>query len=140
MAWPPISPRGEPNTGELLYSTFYWLSGLLLGGVSLFGSARLVRVVEQLDAARTELAEAAVGQERLRLSRDLHDLLGQSLSAVSLKGDLALALLGRDPATSRAEIESLTALHARRCTGSARSPATSTRCSWAPSSKAPPHC
>ena len=46
--------------------------------------------------------------ERLRLSRDLHDLLGQSLSAVSLKGDLAVRLLGSDPSAAHREIESLT--------------------------------
>ena len=50
----------------------------------------------------------AVGRERLRVSRDLHDLLGQSLSAVSLKGDLAIRLLHTDPDAARAEIDSLT--------------------------------
>jgi two-component system, NarL family, sensor histidine kinase DesK len=86
----------------------YWVVGLATGAVALYGSARLVRVVAELDAARTELAELAVGRERLRVSRDLHDLLGHSLSAVSLKGDLAIRLLGRDPPAARAEIESLT--------------------------------
>jgi two-component system sensor histidine kinase DesK len=61
-----------------------------------------------LYSARTELAELAVGRERLRVSRDLHDVLGQSLSAVALKGDLALRLLPDDRAGARAEIESLT--------------------------------
>ena len=42
------------------------------------------------------------------MSRDLHDLLGHSLSAVSLKGDLALRLLHSDPPAARAEIASLT--------------------------------
>jgi two-component system sensor histidine kinase DesK len=87
-----------------------WALGLVFGGLSLYGSARAVRVAEQLDAAKSELAAAAVGRERLRLSRDLHDLLGQSLSAVSLKGDLALALLRRDPDAAQAEIVSLTAV------------------------------
>ncbi|GAA0948294.1 sensor histidine kinase [Pseudonocardia zijingensis] len=87
-----------------------WALGLVFGGLSLYGSARAVRIAEQLEAARAELAAAAVGRERLRLSRDLHDVLGQSLSAVSLKGDLALALLRRDPAAARAEIVSLTAV------------------------------
>ena len=44
------------------------------------------------------------------LYRDLHDLLGQSLSAVALKGDLAIRLLHNDPPAARAEIESLTGL------------------------------
>jgi two-component system sensor histidine kinase DesK len=75
---------------------------------ALYGSARLVRVLDELQATQAELAELAVGRERLRVSRDLHDLLGQSLSAVSLKGDLAIRLLPRDLPAARAEIESLT--------------------------------
>ena len=41
-------------------------------------------------------------------ARDLHDLLGQSLSAVSLKGDLAIALLQSDPPAAETEIRGLT--------------------------------
>ncbi len=81
---------------------------LLLGGACLYGAARLVRTVDELYDARAELAQVAVGRERLRVSRDLHDLLGHSLSAVSLKGDLALRLLSSDPQVARSEIESLT--------------------------------
>jgi two-component system, NarL family, sensor histidine kinase DesK len=86
----------------------YWIVGLVTGAVALYGSARLVRVLDELEAAQTELAELAVGQERLRVSRDLHDLLGQSLSAVSLKGDLAIRLLHSNPPAAQAEIASLT--------------------------------
>ena len=74
----------------------YYTAVLAMGAAALYGSARLVRVIAELDAARTEVAELAVGRERLRVSRDLHDLLGQSLSAVSLKGDLAIRLLATD--------------------------------------------
>jgi len=74
----------------------------------LVGSTRLVRLLDELHTSRAELAEMSVTSERLRIARDLHDLLGQSLSAVSLKGDLAAALLDRDRARARAEIESLT--------------------------------
>jgi two-component system sensor histidine kinase DesK len=64
--------------------------------------------VDQLRDARADLAELAIGRERLRISRDLHDLLGQSLSAVSLKGDLAIGLLARhDVPRAVGEIESL---------------------------------
>lgn len=74
----------------------------------LVGSVRLVRLLDELHSSRAELAEMSVTAERLRIARDLHDLLGQSLSAVSLKGDLAAALLDRDRGRARAEIESLT--------------------------------
>jgi two-component system, NarL family, sensor histidine kinase DesK len=101
----PVS--GETVAQEAL-AVIYWTVGLVTGAVALYGSARLVRVLDELEATRTELAELAVGRERLRVSRDLHDLLGHSLSAVSLKGDLAIRLLRSDPRAARAEIASLT--------------------------------
>jgi two-component system sensor histidine kinase DesK len=88
--------------------TAYYLLMMTMGTVGLYAAPWLVRVLEDLSRARTEQAELAVGRERLRVSRDLHDLLGQSLSAVSLKGDLALRLLPTDTAAARAEIEDLT--------------------------------
>jgi two-component system, NarL family, sensor histidine kinase DesK len=99
--------NGESVAQEVL-AVAYWIVGLVTGAVALYGSARLVQILDELEATRTELAELAVGRERLRVSRDLHDLLGQSLSAVSLKGDLALRLLHSDPLAARAEIASLT--------------------------------
>jgi two-component system sensor histidine kinase DesK len=98
------------SAGQTAFRILYWSTGLLTGGVALHGSARLVCVADMLHAARAELAELAVRRERLRVSRDLHDLLGQSLSAVSLKGDLAIRLLRNDTAAAQAEIESLTAV------------------------------
>lgn len=89
---------------------FYFVVTMLIAGLGLYGAARLILVLEELQTNRTELAGLAVVQERLRVSRDLHDLLGQSLSAISLKGDLALRLLRRDPPAARTEIESLTGM------------------------------
>jgi two-component system, NarL family, sensor histidine kinase DesK len=61
----------------------FWVIGLLALGLAVYAAARLVRVVDEVQASRTDQAELAVARERLRVSRDLHDLLGQSLSAVS---------------------------------------------------------
>jgi two-component system sensor histidine kinase DesK len=100
-----IAYAGVP---AVVWSISYLTTALVLGAVGLFAAARLVRAVEDLRAARVELAELAVGRERLRISRDLHDLLGHTLSAVSLKGDLALRLLERnEQPRATAEIESL---------------------------------
>ncbi|MCK2243425.1 MULTISPECIES: sensor histidine kinase [unclassified Crossiella] len=78
--------------------------------LALYGGARVVRIMAELEANRRELAELAVNRERLRISRDLHDLLGQSLSAFSLKGDLALRLLIVDPPAARAEVAGMAAV------------------------------
>jgi two-component system, NarL family, sensor histidine kinase DesK len=103
------APVGEGAVQGAL-SVVYWTVGLVTGAVALYGAARLVRVLDELEATRAELAELAIGRERLRISRDLHDLLGHSLSAISLKGDLARRLLHSDVHAARAEIEGLTAV------------------------------
>lgn len=96
------------SLAETVWAFAYYESLMFLGGAGLYGSTRLVRLMDQLHDARTDLAELAIGREHLRVSRDLHDLLGQSLSAVSLKGDLAISLLERDQVPKAiGEIESL---------------------------------
>jgi len=100
---------GAP-AGVAIYGVGYSTVGLFLYALGVYGPPRLIRLVGDLQAARAELAELAVGRERLRVSRDLHDLLGQSLSAISLKGDLALRLLNDDGRAARTEIESLTGI------------------------------
>jgi two-component system, NarL family, sensor histidine kinase DesK len=93
--------------GQLVLWTLYQVFAMAAMTAALYGSARLVAVRHELRRTRVELAETAVARERLRVSRDLHDLLGQSLSAISLKGDLAVRLLTRDPTAARAEVEDL---------------------------------
>jgi two-component system sensor histidine kinase DesK len=95
--------------GYALQETVFWGIALPMSAVVIYGAARMVRGARELQAAHTELAELAIAEERLRVSRDLHDLIGQSLSAVSLRGDLALRLVGTDPVAAEAEIATLTA-------------------------------
>ncbi|MGN9820601.1 sensor histidine kinase [Streptomyces sp. SD11] len=52
--------------------------------------------VRQLRAAREELAHRAVEEERLRFSRDLHDLLGHTLSVIVVKSEAARRIAHRD--------------------------------------------
>jgi two-component system sensor histidine kinase DesK len=61
-------------------------------------------VKRELEAARAQVAELAASKERLRISRDLHDLLGHNLSVVALKSQLAQRLLGRDPGAAEDEM------------------------------------
>jgi signal transduction histidine kinase len=70
-------------------------------GLIMYGLTWMSRTVRQLRTTRRQLAEAAVAQTRLRFARDLHDLLGLSLSAIALKSELAGRLMARDPARTR---------------------------------------
>jgi len=69
---------------------------------------RLVSVIRELQETRQELARAAVDEERLRFARDLHDLLGHTLSVMVIKAQVARKLATRDPglaAEQAADIE-----------------------------------
>ena len=70
-------------------------------------SAAYAAQSEALAASRDEARRLAVVAERERIARDLHDLLGHTLTAVAVKADLAGRLLDTDPARARAEIEDI---------------------------------
>jgi two-component system sensor histidine kinase DesK len=63
----------------------------------MIGMARMGSAIGELHATRRELARLQVEEERLRLSRDLHDLLGQTLSMITLKSELARHLVKEEP-------------------------------------------
>ena len=68
---------------------------------------RQVAAVAQLRAAREEIARLAVAEERLRFARDLHDLLGHSLSLITLKSELAGRLLFAEPERAASEVRDI---------------------------------
>jgi signal transduction histidine kinase len=74
-------------------------------GLVTYGVMWMARTVRQLRAARQELAKVALAETRLRFARDLHDLLGLSLSAITLKSELAYRLILLDPDRARTELE-----------------------------------
>jgi two-component system sensor histidine kinase DesK len=76
----------------------------VLTAFAMRGTRYLVMVNSELMEAREELARSAVAEERVRFARDLHDLLGHSLSLIALKSELAGRLAERDPARARAEM------------------------------------
>jgi two-component system, NarL family, sensor histidine kinase DesK len=87
-----------------------WLTIIPLGllvrglGLDMIGFVRLSDALRELHTAREELARQAVTEERLRMARDLHDLLGHTLSLITLKSELAGRLLDKNPQTATQEI------------------------------------
>jgi two-component system sensor histidine kinase DesK len=78
-------------------STISLTATTLAIGFMMFAFRRLMELNADLREAREELADHAVSEERLRFARDLHDLLGHSLSVIALKSELAERLAARDP-------------------------------------------
>ena len=76
-------------------------------GLDMVGFVRLSDALRELHTAREELANQAVNEERLRMARDLHDLLGHTLSLITLKSELAGRLLEKDPHTASQEVHEI---------------------------------
>lgn len=96
----------------LHWSIAWWLIAAVLAvtGMATAGSAwGVIRHQRDRDAtARHARIEAeATEAERQRIARDLHDLLGHTLTLVTLKADLAAKLIDRDPAAARRELVDL---------------------------------
>jgi two-component system sensor histidine kinase DesK len=72
-----------------------------------YSSGRRADMVSVLRRTRADLARAAVAEERLRIARDLHDLLGHSLSLITLQAELAGRVIGTDPGRAASEIAEL---------------------------------
>jgi two-component system sensor histidine kinase DesK len=79
-------------------------AALLAIGVTLAGVGQIIRTNRALRLARAELARVAVADERRRFARDLHDLLGHSLSMIAIKARLAQRVQDTDPARAAQEI------------------------------------
>jgi two-component system, NarL family, sensor histidine kinase DesK len=76
----------------------------LLTAFAVQGTGHLIALNRELQEAREELARNAVAEERMRFARDLHDLLGHSLSLIALKSELARRLAQVDPARAQQEM------------------------------------
>ncbi|WP_326700528.1 histidine kinase [Streptomyces sp. NBC_01754] len=104
MLLPPVL-EGRP-----LVDSVYLCQTTLLTGVVVYGLSRLAELIRILHETRDELARMAVSKERLRFARDLHDLLGYSLSAITLKSELIHRLITVHPARATTEIEDVLAI------------------------------
>ncbi len=93
---PRVLPGWTPND-ELAFE-------LAIASLAVWGTVHLVERNAQLDAARQEIARLAVAAERNRFARDLHDLLGHSLTVVAVKAELAGRLVEIAPERATAEI------------------------------------
>ncbi|MBG6081808.1 two-component system sensor histidine kinase DesK [Rubrivivax gelatinosus] len=89
---------------------WHWLPSVFFGAmtavVSMYSAAFAVQSAE-LAASRDEARRLAVVAERERIARDLHDLLGHTLTAIAVKADLAGRVAEAEPARARAEIEDI---------------------------------
>ncbi|MCS5717987.1 histidine kinase [Herbiconiux sp. CPCC 205763] len=105
----------DPGSGSV------WAIPAITVSVSLLMGAfrRQIELIDQLRSTQAELAGLAVQEERSRVARDIHDILGHSLTVITVKAELAGRLLDVDPARAKGEILELEGL-ARGALGDVR--------------------
>jgi two-component system, NarL family, sensor histidine kinase DesK len=81
------------------------LLSIVLAGLGMTAVRQLVALNAELNATRAELADLAVAGERERLSRELHDLLGRTLSLIAVKAELASRLGAHGDPAVEAELQ-----------------------------------
>ncbi|MFD3514073.1 sensor histidine kinase [Streptomyces sp. NPDC058657] len=81
--------------------------GTLLSGLVTSAILSLAETVKELRETRQELARSAVEKERLRFSRDLHDLLGHTLSVIVVKSEAARRLAPRSLEAALAQVDDI---------------------------------
>jgi two-component system, NarL family, sensor histidine kinase DesK len=93
-----LPPEGKG--WRLFYSAVF---PVLIGSGNTFFAERN-RMNQKLRKANEEIENLAKVAERERIARDLHDVLGHTLSVITLKSELAGKLMGRDPERAGKEI------------------------------------
>lgn len=82
----------------------YLMIASLSSGLTVFAVYQLRLVAKRRQGAGAQLAQLTSVRERERFSMDLHDILGYSLSAITLKAELTRKLVGSDPALAENEL------------------------------------
>jgi signal transduction histidine kinase len=117
---------GPTDTGVPTVIVCAWLLGSFVGSRRAY-TAELERKNALLEQAQAELAERAVAEERLRIARELHDVVAHSMSVVAVHAGTGRMVAEEDPAAARqalATIETASRsamLEMRRLTGMLRS-------------------
>ncbi|CAL9511891.1 hypothetical protein SUDANB121_03675 [Nocardiopsis dassonvillei] len=91
------------HRGDALWLPMISGYGTFISGIMVSALIGLGETVRELRRTREELALAAVDRERLRFARDLHDLLGHSMSVIVVKAEAVRRLAPRDAAAAAAQ-------------------------------------
>ncbi|WP_299511220.1 sensor histidine kinase [uncultured Rummeliibacillus sp.] len=83
------------------------LFSAILGPFYLFSESKSKKLEGALETANARISELSVYEERQRIARDLHDTLGQKLSMIGLKSDLAVRLVKKDQEAAISELHDI---------------------------------
>ena len=99
-----IVQQDELFLKQLPFVIIIWISVILLP-FNIHNKKEMGQLEEKLEDANKRISELVKLEERQRIARDLHDTLGQKLSLIGLKSDLARRLITKDPEQARNELK-----------------------------------
>jgi two-component system, NarL family, sensor histidine kinase DesK len=99
-----IVQQDELFLKQLPFVIIIWISVILLP-FNIHNKKEMGQLEEKLEDANKRISELVKLEERQRIARDLHDTLGQKLSLIGLKSDLARRLITKDPDQARNELK-----------------------------------
>jgi two-component system, NarL family, sensor histidine kinase DesK len=89
---------------QIPFILIIWISVILLP-FNIYNRNKQGWLEEKLEDANKRISELVKQEERQRIARDLHDTLGQKLSLIGLKSDLARKLVYKDPEQAKTELK-----------------------------------
>lgn len=91
---------------QLPFVLIIWF-GVILLPLTIHNRKERGQLQEKLEDANKRISHLVKLEERQRIARDLHDTLGQKLSLIGLKSDLARKLVYKDPEQARLELKDI---------------------------------
>ncbi|TLS36904.1 sensor histidine kinase [Pseudalkalibacillus caeni] len=96
---------------ELFLSQFPFIIitivSVILLPLTMYNRIKREKLENQLEDANKRISRLMIIEERQRIARDLHDTLGQKLSLIGMKSDLAGKLVEKNPASAKSEINDI---------------------------------
>jgi len=106
LLWVGVRARPYPRAFDVVVI----IIGMVLVPCLIYAMRQMQRYIALLQATRRKLAATAVSEERLRFSRDLHDLLGHTLSLIVVKAEVVRRVAEHDPAAAAREAAEIEAI------------------------------
>lgn len=102
----------EPKAPAIIVAWVVLLSAAVFGRLVAHHRAQAARLrvlTRQLEAEREYAAQAAANEERARIARDLHDVIGHEVTLISIQAEAAALAVDADPARARRPVEAVRA-------------------------------
>ncbi|RSL31912.1 sensor histidine kinase [Salibacterium salarium] len=81
--------------------------GVILLPITIYNRNKREQLESELEDANEKISQLMVVEERQRIARDLHDTLGQKLSLIGFKSDLAKKVMDSDSDSAKSEIDDI---------------------------------